>query len=79
MGSYDKVMVICPHCCRETELQSKGGLCNFKTYTQESVPLGVAAYLHLSRNECDRCHKQFGVAAAQSRISLITKAFKRKS
>ena len=38
MGMFDSVMVRCPKCATENEIQSKGGDCTMATYYEHNAP-----------------------------------------
>lgn len=59
MGMFDSVMFTCPHCGKSTEVQSKDGRCILARYSQNGVPLVIAAGLEGSKEYCHECKKSF--------------------
>ena len=70
MGMFDRVYASCPCCRNAIELQSKSGKCTLASYTNNSVPLDVAAGLIHDDVWCDRCGNKFKVSCNVGRVRL---------
>jgi hypothetical protein len=72
MGMFDSVLLPCPHCGEEVELQSKSGECSLECYYPlrgDKVPLDVADDLSRSNSdfntECHSCRGKFRLVYKQ--------------
>ncbi len=55
MGMYDTVTVICPHCGKLAEYQSKAGDCSLANYSKHLVPLEIANDINGEFLCCESC------------------------
>ena len=55
MGMYDEVMVVCPHCGNNIEMQSRSGKCTLHRYSSSNAPYDVLKGLEGDSFYCDSC------------------------
>lgn len=61
MGMFDSVMVPCPSCRTVNEVQSKGGLCQFRQYTLANAPADVLGGLVADVEQCSECDAKYRI------------------
>ena len=62
MGMYDSVIVKCPTCSKEAELQSKSGECLMNRYTLADAPADVLIGVNFcSPSLCSDCGTWFSI------------------
>ena len=77
MGCYDTVIVRCPECDTDNDLQSKGGDCLLRTFTLLNCPLDVL--MDVNRHTpavCHHCGTCFRVAVNVHHTAEVVKADK---
>jgi len=60
MGLYDTLIIECPACGHESEVQVKSGPCQMQVYTKDNAPLNIildVAGRVLTCKECGADHK----------------------
>ncbi|BCG50244.1 hypothetical protein [Ralstonia phage RP13] len=71
MGSFDTVRFKCPTCSRDVDVQTKGGVCNNKTYSEKSVPISSAEAIINKMVDCPKCDTTFKVSCNVARLPLF--------
>lgn len=57
MGSFNEIIIQCPKCCKEIEIQSKGGTCDFERLPIEEASLGdLDEIVTFSEPRCEDCN-----------------------
>lgn len=72
MGMFDSVDIICPHCGKETECQTKSGPCMLRRYTLDNAPISVAAGI-VGQNWCDQCKQPFVIELTTKPVFRVIK------
>ena len=60
MGMFDTVVVKCPHCVEDVEMQTKTGPCVLDVYTIDNLEMSVAVGV-IGVNHCHNCHGAFKI------------------
>jgi transcription elongation factor Elf1 len=75
MGSFDSVVVACPKCTSEIEIQSKAGACILKVYNFDNVPKRIARSIEGGVEKCDECGTKFKIDIKRNSNDLYTIQF----
>jgi len=59
MGCFDEVIIRCPKCCEEIEIQSKAGDCSMCRYNVHEAPVEILGGLNGETFECKNCEHVF--------------------
>ena len=72
MGCFNSIIVPCPICCEENELQSKSGTCEMKRFHFMKAPLKDIAEVADKPFVCKQCSEDL-VLAVQAHVAVHTK------
>ena len=59
MGMFDSLIIECPKCKKDLEIQSKSGCCMLDVYNKNNLPAEVAVGLNGDVIECEFCRCKF--------------------
>ena len=71
MGMFDSVLLPCPKCYEQIELQSKAGKCAGEVFDSWRVPIKIAEDLSVNPIECSECHRSFEIVSEAPRYTSI--------
>ena len=79
MGMFDSVYFKCPHCGKDTEVQSKAGDCTLDNFWQNRVPPQIAIDLEGDEESCRLCKESFKIVSLNKPTDVIMRAVKYRS
>ena len=78
MGMFDTVVLECPNCKLEVDVQTKSGSCILNVYTITNAPMEVMADVE-GVNVCYHCQTEFMVEMVQKPAFKVRKLLKEES
>jgi hypothetical protein len=71
MGLFDTIIIKCPHCNGETDIQTKAGDCMLQEYDRFTVPVSIAYFINDVEQHCVHCDGVYKVSFELPKVATV--------